>query len=80
MPRTAYRPLAALGPGEEACLMGVLDHSAAFLQHLAQCGLVLGSRVKVSEINAFDRSMQVTITTNPALFVSYDVAKNLLVL
>lgn len=78
MPRTGYRPLADLNPGDEATMMGVLDHSTPFLQHLAQCGLVLGCPVKVSEINAFDRSMQVTIDAHPALFISYDVAKNLL--
>jgi DtxR family transcriptional regulator, Mn-dependent transcriptional regulator len=80
MPPTAYRQLADLQPADEARLMGVLDHSPAFLQHLAQCGLVLGVLVKVSEINTFDRSMQVMIPTNPALFVSHNVAKNLLVL
>lgn len=78
MPRTAYRPLAELTPGDEATMMGVLDHSTAFLQHLAQCGLVLGCPVKVSEINSFDRSMRVTIDAQPALFISYEVAKNLL--
>lgn len=80
MPRTAYRQLADLQPNDEARLMGVLDHSAAFLQHLDQCGLVLGSLVKVSEISGFDRSMRVTITPNQTLFISHEVAKNLLVL
>lgn len=79
MPAVTYRKLADLAPLEEACLMGVLDHSAAFLQHLDACGLTLGSVVKVSEISPFDRSMHVTIAPNQALFVSYDVAKNLLV-
>ncbi len=79
MPNLTYRKLADLGPADEACLMGVLDHSVAFLQHLDACGLTLGSVVKVSEISSFDRSMQVTIAPDQALFVSYDVAKNLLV-
>lgn len=79
MPAVTYRPLADLQPGDDARLMGVLDHSAAFLKHLDQCGLVLGRSVKVSEINAFDRSMRVTIAPDQALFISHEVAKNLLV-
>ena len=79
MPDVTYRKLADLAPADEACLMGVLDHSVAFLQHLDACGLTLGCVVKVSEISAFDRSMQVTIPPSQTLFVSHDVAKNLLV-
>ncbi len=79
MPATTYQKLADLLPGNEARVMGVLDHSAAYLQHLDACGLALGCVVNVSEINAFDQSMRVTIGPGPALFISHEVAKNLLV-
>ncbi|MBO0938184.1 metal-dependent transcriptional regulator [Fibrella sp. HMF5335] len=79
MPDAPSQKLADLLPSETACLLGVLDHSAAFLQHLDRSGLTLGCTVNVSEISAFDRSMRVTIPPGQTLFVSYDVARNLLV-
>lgn len=79
MPDVPSQLMADLLPNETACLLGVLDHSAAFLQHLDRSGLVLGCIVNVSEISPFDRSMRVTIPPKQSLFVSYDVARNLLV-
>ncbi len=79
MPDVPSQLMADLLPNETACLLGVLDHSAAFLQHLDRSGLVLGCTVNVSEISPFDRSMRVTIPPKQSLFVSYDVARNLLV-
>lgn len=79
MPTAPSQILADLLPAQTACLSGVLDHSAAFLQHLDRSGLVLGCTVNVSEISPFDRSMRVIIPPGQTLFVSYDVARNLLV-
>ncbi len=79
MPDAPSQLMADLLPNETACLLGVLDHSTAFLQHLDRSGLVLGCIVNVSEISPFDRSMRVIIPPGEALFVSYDVARNLLV-
>lgn len=79
MPETGYRKLSDAIAGDNVRLMAVLEHSTEFLQHLDHSDLTLGCTVTVSEINAFDKSVLVTIDSGRAVFVSYEVAKNLLV-
>ncbi|MGF7214907.1 DtxR family Mn-dependent transcriptional regulator [Spirosoma lacussanchae] len=79
MPETGYRKLSEAGPGDSIRLMGVLEHSTAFLQHLDRCNLTLGCLVTIAEINAFDKSVLVQIESGRPVFVSHEVAKNLLV-
>ena len=79
MPQTGYRKLSDVRVGESVCLMGVLEHSTEFLQHLDHSNLALGCTATVSEINAFDKSVLIQLDTNRTVFVSHDVAKNLLV-
>jgi DtxR family transcriptional regulator, Mn-dependent transcriptional regulator len=79
LPATRYRPLSEVAVGETVPIMGVLQHSPAFLQHLAKVGLVLGCYVKISEISTFDRSMALVINNCPPVFVSADVSRNVLV-
>ncbi len=64
----------------DACLMtGVVDHSPAFLQYLAKTELTLGSTIKINDVNDFDRSLQITISKGKPVFISNEVAKNILV-
>ncbi len=79
LPPTRYHPLCDVAAGETVPIMGVLQHSPAFLQHLNKAGLVLGCVVKVCEISVFDRSVALSIGDQPAIFVSYEVARNVLV-
>jgi DtxR family transcriptional regulator, Mn-dependent transcriptional regulator len=66
---------------EDICIMtGVVDHTSAFLQYLAKTGLVLGNEIKIKEINEFDKSLQILINKKVILFISNDVAKNILVI
>ncbi len=79
MPQTGYRKLSEVAAGESVCVMGVLEHSPEFLQHLNRTGLTLGCSITLREINAFDKSLLVQIQSESTLFVSHDVARNLLV-
>ncbi len=79
LPATGYQPLCDATMGEPVRVMGVLHHSPAFLQHLAKTGLTLGCVVKICEISAFDGSVALSIGEQPAIFVSYEVARNVLV-
>lgn len=79
MPRTGYRKLSDVKIGEDVRLMAVLEHSTEFLQHLDHSGLTLGCPVTVAEINAFDKSVLVQLQPGRTVFVSHEVAKNLLV-
>lgn len=79
MPATGYRKLSDIPKGEDVRLMAVLEHSTEFLQHLDHSNLTLGCLVTVTEINAFDKSVLVHVASGPTMFVSHEVAKNLLV-
>jgi DtxR family Mn-dependent transcriptional regulator len=79
MPRTGYRKLSEVVAGQDVRLMAVLEHSTEFLQHLDHSQLTLGCTVTVTEINTFDKSILLQIANDRTLFVSHEVAKNLLV-
>ncbi len=79
MPAMGFRKLADVTAGECVQLRAVLEHSTEFLQHLDHSNLTLGCAVTVSEINSFDKSVLVQVETGRTVFVSYEVAKNLLV-
>lgn len=79
MPETGYRKLSEAQAGENVRLMAVLEHSTEFLQHLDHSDLRLGSSVTLSEINAFDKSVLVLVENGRMVFVSHEVARNLLV-
>ena len=65
----------------DVCIMtGVVDHSTSFLQYLDRSGIALGSEIKIKEIIEFDRSLQITINKGASIFISNDVAKNILVI
>lgn len=79
MPETGYQKLSDVSIGEVVCLMGVLEHSTEFLQHLDHSNLTLGCTVTVREVNTFDKSVLVQAESGQTVFVSHEVAKNLLV-
>ena len=65
----------------DICVMtGVVDHSPTFLQYLDKSGINLGNEIKIKDIVSFDRSLQITINKNSTIFISNEVAKNILVI
>lgn len=60
-------------------MTGVADHSAPFLKHLSKLNISLSTKLKVKDVNDFDRSMLVSIEGEKAQFISHEVAKSLLV-
>jgi DtxR family transcriptional regulator, Mn-dependent transcriptional regulator len=79
MPEVEYRKLSEVSVGQEVQVMGVLEHSTEFLQHLDKTGLNLGCKLNVQDANSFDKSISVQINGEKMLFVSNEVARNLLV-
>jgi len=59
-------------------ITGVVDHSASFLQYLDKSGLALGNEIKIKDVVEFDRSLHIVINKRSTLFISNDVAKNIL--
>ncbi|MEX0968160.1 MAG: metal-dependent transcriptional regulator [Bacteroidia bacterium] len=68
-----------LAVDEEAIIVGVQDHSPGFLQYLDQIKLVLGTRLKIRERIAYDKSLSVALSSAQSVTISYQVAKNLFV-
>lgn len=63
---------------ESGTITGVSEHSSVFLQHLEKLGLVLGKKVKVTEISAFDHSVELLID-HKAINISKELAKHILI-
>ncbi|MFT4525235.1 MAG: DtxR family Mn-dependent transcriptional regulator [Bacteroidia bacterium] len=77
-PAPARVKLDELTIGKDSKVMGVTEHSDAFLAHLKKIGLELGAAFKLSDRLDFDRS--VTLDLNgKELHVSYEVAKHIFV-
>ncbi|HEV7348874.1 metal-dependent transcriptional regulator [Telluribacter sp.] len=79
MPVPNYTKLSEVNTGHKALMMGVLEHTPAFLQHLDRSGLTLGCQIEIREINEFDKSALIRIDNQRTLFVSQEVSKNVLV-
>jgi DtxR family Mn-dependent transcriptional regulator len=72
--------LASFQENDVLVMTGVVDHSPAFLQYLDRSGIALGNEIRIKACNEFDRSLQIQINKKTLLFVSNEVAKNILVI
>jgi DtxR family Mn-dependent transcriptional regulator len=63
---------------DSATISGVRDHSSSFLQYLEKMHLIIGKRIKVSEINDYDHSVVLNLE-DKKVHISRDVANNLLI-
>jgi DtxR family Mn-dependent transcriptional regulator len=79
MPIADYLKLSEVQRGDQVLMMGVLEHTSAFLQHLDRSGLTLGCKMEIFETNDYDKSAVVTINQVRTLFISQEVSKNILV-
>ena len=79
LPELAYSHLSDIKATKTCKLMGVAQDSAVFLQLLTKLNLNLGAKLDIKEINEFDRSIFVSINDAAPIFISHDVAKNILV-
>ncbi len=71
--------LADVKEGKQYVVKGVVDHSRSFLQLLDKSGIVLGSKIKVKAVQPYDRSLSVLLNAKKRLFISNQIAKNILV-
>ena len=79
LPELAYSHLSDIKATKTCKLMGVAQDSAVFLQLLTKLHLSLGAKLDIKEINEFDRSIFVSINDAEPIFISHEVAKNILV-
>lgn len=79
MKESNFVVLSDLREGELGIISGVVNHSSLFLKHLESNELILGKRIMVQVIVAFDHSFQVKIEEKKILQLSNEVARNILV-
>jgi len=60
-------------------IVAVKDSSAAFLKYLDKVGAYIGARIKVLDKVDFDGSLEILVDQKKKLFMSKDVATNILV-
>ena len=71
--------LSELDLGKNAVVVGVLDHSTAFLQHLDRIRLQIGTKIKLIDRIEFDGSLEIELDEAKKMFVSRDVSENVLI-
>ncbi|MDN5204641.1 metal-dependent transcriptional regulator [Fulvivirgaceae bacterium BMA10] len=71
--------LSKLEVNEQGIVVAVKDSSSLFLQYLDKIGAYLGAKIKVNDRIAFDGSLEITIDNKKTVFISKEVAENILV-
>ena len=72
-------PLSKLNLEETCIMVGVADHSPAFLRFLDDAGISLQDEIHIKSIIEFDQSLEIIINRHASLFISNRIAKNILV-
>ena len=72
------KPLIELEPGSIATVAGVKDSEPLFLKYLDRLGVVIGSKIQIVEKIEFDGSVEIIIENADPVFISKEVATNLL--
>lgn len=66
--------------GSTGQIVAVKDSSPAFLRYLDKVGAYIGARVKVMDKTEFDGSVEILVDNKKSIFMSKDVAGNILVM
>lgn len=62
--------LSELPIGQSAIIVGVKEHTSAFLQYLDQAGLTLGVELRIEEIFTYDGSLKLTMNNGDSRLLS----------
>lgn len=72
-------PLTQTDINNDGIVVAVKDTNPMFLQHLDKIGIYLGAKIKTISITEFDGSMEILVDQKNKLFISKEVAQNVLV-
>ena len=64
--------------GNTGMIVGVSEHSSAFLKHLEKLGLTLGKEIELIEVTDYDGSVELMLE-NKKVNISREVAKHILI-
>lgn len=73
-------PLNEMEVNQSGQIVAVKDSSAAFLRYLDKVGAYIGARIKILDKVEFDGSVELLVDQKKTLFMSREVAVNILVL
>ena len=76
-PRIALQDM---GIDQSGQIVAVKDSSPAFLRYLDKVGAYIGARIKVLDKVEFDGSVEILVDQKKTIFMSKDVANNILIL
>ncbi len=68
--------ISQLDESEGGVVVGVNEHSPAFLQYLDRLGIAIGTRIDVEEVFEFDGSRKVVLNTDKEILLSGKVCEN----
>ncbi|HRG37550.1 MAG TPA: metal-dependent transcriptional regulator [Bacteroidia bacterium] len=71
--------LSELNMADTGIIVGVVDHSPAFLRFLDSFDISLKDQITIKNIIEFDHSLEITVNRKRTVFISNHIAKNLLV-
>lgn len=73
-------PLTEAALNSTGQIVAVKDSSAAFLRYLDKVGAYIGARIKITDKVEFDGSIEILVDNKKSIFMSKDVAGNILVM
>lgn len=72
-------PLAEVDLNGNGIVVAVKDTNPLFLQHLDKIGIYLGAKTRIIDKVEFDGSMEILVDSKNKLFISKEIAQNVLV-
>jgi len=73
-----FTKMSKLEPGDQGMVVGVSEHSSAFLKYLEKLGLTLGRNIEIVDIADFDGSVELSVE-NEKINISREVARHILI-
>lgn len=73
-------PLTEAALNSTGQIVAVKDSGAAFLRYLDKVGAYIGARIKITDKVEFDGSIEILVDNKKSIFMSKDVAGNILVM
>ncbi|TDO24396.1 metal-dependent transcriptional regulator [Pedobacter duraquae] len=73
-----FTKMSKLQTGDKGIVVGVSEHSSAYLKHLEKLGLTLGKHIEILEVADFDGSVELNVS-NEKLNISREVARHILI-
>lgn len=74
-----FKNLSELGINEKGKVAGVIEQQTTFLRHLDKIHIHMGTPIKVIEKMEFDGSMSIVVSNSSTLYISHDIARNILI-